>query len=1650
MAVDIAADLVLRDVIIPSTVTRKLKDIKLPNFNQANDLTRTLDKLNVTLDTFANKAAAASKDIKRLDDAKAKSATSTKAVTKNVRESTNALAAFSDQSALALRRFTAFSVAAGTTFGTFRAITGGFREAIKFERELVRVAQVSDKQLAVVQRSLGKTIGNIATEFGVASAELNRVSTILAQSGQSIREVEASIRALAKSDLAANFNNIADTAQGAIAVFSQFGIQATQLEQVLNRVNAVSGSFAVEAGDIFAAVQKAGGVFSQSSLGDSVKRLEEFTAVFTAVRSQTRESADTIATGLRTIFARIKRPATIKFLQEMGIQLEDAQGKFIGILPAIEQVNKGLNQLSQNDTRRSAILEQIGGFRQIGRTTALFSEEGVKRIKDALETQRNAGNSLNDDLAPALATISQRFDQLQERFLRFVRSLSDTQSFKELADTFFLISNSLLSVAESAKEVIPLIAALSAGRFAGALISSGGARAFGSRLFGGSGIPRRAMGGPVPGQGSGDRQLILAEAGEFVIRKNAAQKLGRGTLNKLNNIDRFQNGGMVGGLPRFQDGGSVGLFNDQDFRNISEFFVKRAQKYGVSLESATREVNKLGLSATKLSDVQKQYAQLLQFAKNEQLSGRSLGAFPTQSSPIDTSAKVQALNVRDRKLALINKRNARASGVITGPGAGIAQAERNAAISIAENNTQAQISSFGPTQQDILREQDKARRAKEESLALQRQQADRARSNNLNGRRFRQSISQQAAIDRLGIDDLETGVIDSRGDGRNRAKRAAARAAGRRASFRRGLLGQATGLGRGLGNRAASGLAATGRGLLVGGAGGALIAGAQFDRQTGVSGALGGGFSGVGAGALAGSSLGPLGAAVGAIGGGAIGAAQGFFDGKLNEASNKVIDSFEKLEKQISSFDASLQSGTASQEDLNRVLNLNSELSEDLGIQQTARGNTINSTFGTSYLGEVISDILSPFETVSQAFQRDPRREFLKESENLLAQSGEFTTFDRLRERFTFTQADRDANDVRRREIEARQRRRNAREQAESNEPAAQAARRFIEQELIAGRGSQLTNRTLAAAVSNNADTIGASEAANANRARRELIPKIQDEINQRLASAEALSNFNGILAKVNNQADKLGGILSLNSQALAGGQAAGQNILDRANGRFRSQIGGRTNIFNNLGVASQSELSGAIGQLQNNTGQRFGRTQLQLLQAGRALPQLGEILRTSVTGEPLGGDSAVSAFKNAASDAFGSNGIPGLANLPDEIKTGLLNAIDSGISEQDVTNFRNTGELPAVFDKLADIVDKNAEGFQKLQDSQNEYRDAVAKAGNDFSGLLVSIAGRRQQGAEAASNAISTRASLFGGSLSVGQQQGLELAGVRAAAGTTNVDQIRSQLNTNNRIIQARTALAPSLQNDALVNNQRIIAERNADNEILTKALEQLSTKIVGLAAIQEKLAQIEQERAAKRNQALDLAFGGPEATRQQARGQAALNIALKSGTQGLAASGLSLEDARVGFESRRQLITDPEQRDAFEAQVLKRFGFTGDVSQTKGEDGRVKDLQKQFDAAANEQQKAIALLQDTLTKGTKDFGTLIDGVLSQTSKRLEEASKLLGNLPDKIEMDVKHSDIQVNINGAEQFTSLTPHLQAIIYQNVNAAIRSMTEGATPNALGN
>lgn len=522
--------------------------------------------------------------------------------------------------ALAAARFAAFSIAATPLYLVSRGLAIGVKEAVSFDKQMVRVAQTigtSVKNLG----SLNKQITEISTRWGVSSAKLAEISVILAQAGMSARDTQIALAALAKTELTPSFNDIIKTTEGAIAIMNQFKVSAKDLEGVLSDINVVAKAFPVESEDIITAMQKTGGVFKTT--GGNVR---ELIALFTAVRSTTRESADTIATGFRTIFARLERTRTQNILARLGINIRDVNNGYEAIRILSRETERLMQSGKSGQSALAIIREELGGIRQIAKVIPLLTE--FEKAEEAMALMKKDNNSLDEDAIRSQDALAQQIDKTKEAFLSLSRSVVDDPWIRYFVQGTLQITTNLVKMVDALKSVIPYLLLFGAikfgpkfGKFTKDVVSE-------SRLKFSGGIPKmplntggkvgtiltpgervyspkevdtigihnleRMNSGIVPGIGSRDSVPVDLAPGSYVLNKRAS---GRIMANK---------GGMIGGRLALYGGGetySDRFFAEKRRMEEEEMWKKREEQLNIERiqkEKRARKAEAKALSQTSI------------------------------------------------------------------------------------------------------------------------------------------------------------------------------------------------------------------------------------------------------------------------------------------------------------------------------------------------------------------------------------------------------------------------------------------------------------------------------------------------------------------------------------------------------------------------------------------------------------------------------------------------------------------------------------------------------------------------------------------------------------------------------------------------------------------------------------------------------------------------------------------------------------------------------------------------------------------------------------------------------------------------------------------------------------------------------------------
>ena len=466
---------------------------------------------------------------------------------------------------LAIKRLGAFLVLAQSLYSIQSVFTSVLSDAVKVDKEFVRLEQVFNKsfsgsQLTEQLKETKNQVTELAKTLGVSALEVANSAQTLAQAGIEGRDLKILLDTIAKSQLGPSFGNASETAEASIAIFRQFNLTAEGTKKALGGINQLSAQYAVEAKGITEAIRRAGGVFAAA--GDDVG---SFAAAFTLVKQKTREADESIATGLRNVAQRLQTSAIQKKLKEaLGVNLVD-NGEFVGFEESITRIGTALKGVSKQSTLFAQVREIIGGQRQGGRVNPLLEDfEEFEKLK---KTFSDGADSIEKDMEVAFNSIENKLLRARGAFEQFVIEIINSDFVKFLVEGFTQITTlatNMLRVLNSVPGAIIAIGvaakALSNSRFVGqALLSQIVPRTTllkGKNKGGPIGFNSGGANGFIPGGGP-NRDSILAylTTGEYVLKRKAVKKYGRTFLDNLN--DGSINANKGGLIPGFVGGGFI-------------------------------------------------------------------------------------------------------------------------------------------------------------------------------------------------------------------------------------------------------------------------------------------------------------------------------------------------------------------------------------------------------------------------------------------------------------------------------------------------------------------------------------------------------------------------------------------------------------------------------------------------------------------------------------------------------------------------------------------------------------------------------------------------------------------------------------------------------------------------------------------------------------------------------------------------------------------------------------------------------------------------------------------------------------------------------------------------------------------------------------
>lgn len=272
------------------------------------------------------------------------------------------------------------------------------------------------------------TAGLAVAAFGVAAVKMaadfdQQMSTVYSatESADAINELGKA--GLSTSDIlsgglsgalnlaASDGMAVGDAAELMATTLKQFNLTGAESTQVADALAAGAGKAVGSANDLGLALNQAGLV--ANSMGVS---MQETTGTLAAFANAGMIGSDA-GTSLKTMLQRLASPTdkAQALMDELGINVYDANGKFIGLAGAAGQLQNGLSGLSQQE--RNAALNTIFGADAVRAANVLY-EEGAEGIDGWTKAVSQSGYAAdlaakkNDNLKGDLENLGGSFESL--------------------------------------------------------------------------------------------------------------------------------------------------------------------------------------------------------------------------------------------------------------------------------------------------------------------------------------------------------------------------------------------------------------------------------------------------------------------------------------------------------------------------------------------------------------------------------------------------------------------------------------------------------------------------------------------------------------------------------------------------------------------------------------------------------------------------------------------------------------------------------------------------------------------------------------------------------------------------------------------------------------------------------------------------------------------------------------------------------------------------------------------------------------------------------------------------------------------------------------------------------------------------------------
>lgn len=333
--------------------------------------------------------------------------------------------------------FTKWTVAATLVMQSVNLIKSAFADLnetlVETEKRTIAIRRVLNEDIAA--DDIANDLYNLAIAYGQTFDNVADIAESFAKTGMDWAE---SIQATRAALLALNVAELDSEAasEGLVAIMVQYGKDASELTDIIDKLNKTADRFPVSTEEILLALQKTGSYANQANMS-----LEETVAVITALSSATNASGQQLGTAIKSLLAYTTRSSSLDTYAALSPDMEGIVAEYRKGAASILEVWQGLSSEMQHLSKEQA--DMLADYAESAEGQALeeaLGEELGEVYDDMTGVYDTAGTYRKNYFIALMSNFAEVSDALEE--MEDAQGYSQKENLQYL-DTYEAKLNSL-------------------------------------------------------------------------------------------------------------------------------------------------------------------------------------------------------------------------------------------------------------------------------------------------------------------------------------------------------------------------------------------------------------------------------------------------------------------------------------------------------------------------------------------------------------------------------------------------------------------------------------------------------------------------------------------------------------------------------------------------------------------------------------------------------------------------------------------------------------------------------------------------------------------------------------------------------------------------------------------------------------------------------------------------------------------------------------------------------------------------------------------------------------------------------------------------------------------------------------------------------